>query len=175
MRILFRSRPVAAAALALGALVGCARAWDYGNRSGLRSDVTALLAARGVTLRDLDCRMEGTTRDASCAFRASAAEVEAFVRALSLAPVPPDAEPRSSLSRLVARAPGRCAAPGVPASGVAGRPASLRLKSGRASSFSSFFTGRERTRPVSSCRTPTADAGGYRFPGLSPIRTWGWT
>ncbi|MBK9063207.1 MAG: hypothetical protein IPL89_08430 [Acidobacteria bacterium] len=139
MRGLIRSRPAAVAALALGALVGCARAWDFGNRAGLLSDVTALLAAHGVTPRNLDCRMEGTTRDASCSFRAPAAEVEALARALALEQVDLAADSRSPLFRLVALAPGRCGARGVPASGAAGRPASLRLKSGRAFEFLVLF------------------------------------
>lgn len=139
MRILVRSWPVAAAALALGVLFGCARAWDYGNRAGLRSDVAVLLAGHGVKPADLDCKMEGTTRDASCSFRAPAAVVEALARALALEPVDLVADSRSPLSRLVARAPGRCAARGVPASGVSGRPASLRLKSGRAFEFLVLF------------------------------------
>lgn len=142
MRIALPPRPAAAAALALGFLAGgCARAWDYGNRAGLKSDVAALLAAQAVTPRDLECRMEGTTRDASCAFRASAAEVEALSRGLGLVSVPSGADPSSPLARLVARAPGRCGARALSAAGVEGRPASLRLKSGRAFEFLVLFRG----------------------------------
>ena len=131
-----------AAALALGLLSGgCARAWDAGNRAGLRSDVTALLAGHGVGPREFDCRMEGMTRDASCTFRATAAEVDALFRGLNLASVSSGADSRSPLARLVARAPGRCGAGALSASGVAGRPASLRLKSGRAFEFLVLFRG----------------------------------
>jgi hypothetical protein len=85
--------------------------------------------------------MEGTTRDASCTFRATAAEVDALSRGLNLASVSSGADSRSPLARLVARAPGRCGAGALSASGVAGRPASLRLKSGRAFEFLVLFRG----------------------------------
>ena len=66
---------------------GCERLWDAANRGGAARDAAALLARHGVVVKDLACRMEGTTRMATCTGSLAAAEAERAATALGLGPL----------------------------------------------------------------------------------------
>ncbi len=124
-----------AGALACLLFVGCEPLWNAANRSGLESDVRQLLETAAVVPQHLECRMVGSTRDASCSLRLSSSETASVIHTLALERIHPSPESPSPLARLIARAGPSCvsgSSASLEAFGIAGRPGSLRLPGGSA-------------------------------------------
>jgi len=103
-------------------LAACERLWDAANRGGAEKDAAALLARHGVVVKDLACRMEGTTRTAACSGSLSPADAEKAASALGLGSLDERALGRGDVGCI-----------GLPwRRGAWGRPASLRLANGSA-------------------------------------------
>lgn len=116
-------------------LVGCGPLWNAAGRSSVESDVREILKTTAVVPQHLECRMVGSTRNASCSLRMSPSETASVIRALALESIPSSSETPSLLARLVAHAGPSClagASSGSSAFGIAGRPNALRLASGSA-------------------------------------------
>mgnify|MGYP000901144348 CR=1 FL=1 len=116
-------------------LIGCEPLWSAANRSRLEADVRHILKTAAVMPQHLECRMVGTTRNASCSLRMTPTETASVIRTFALASIHSSSESPSPLARLVAHAGPSCvASASVPlaAFGIAGRPTSLRLPSGSA-------------------------------------------
>jgi len=108
-------------ALALST-AGCEGLWNAANRRGAEKDAATLLARHGVVVKDLACRMEGTTRAASCTGLLGPGEAEKAAAALGLGLLD---------DRTLGRGDVGCI--GFPwRRGLWGRPASLRLEGGTA-------------------------------------------
>lgn len=116
-------------------LAGCGPLWNAANRSSLTVDVREVLGTAGVVPERLECGMTGTSRQAACPVSLSPAQVESVVRTFALERIDLSPESTSPLARLVAGAGTGCVGlskGSVTAFGIAGRPKSLRLGSGRA-------------------------------------------
>lgn len=100
----------------------CEGLWNAANRGGAARDAAALLAPHGLVVKDLACRMEGTTRAATCTGTLSVADAERAAGALGLGTLEERALGRGDVGCI--ELPWR--------RGVWGRPASLRLPHGTA-------------------------------------------
>ena len=71
--------------LALTSLLpGCDTIWNLTNRGALERDIVDLFRNQGLAITNLKCNMIGTSRSATCKFRASAEQVASLVRSLNL-------------------------------------------------------------------------------------------
>ncbi len=112
-------------------VLSCERAWDLANRDSLRRDLTALCAAHGVKVEPCGCHMVGQTRDGVCHVRLDMGQIEWLATRIGLVRV--DTLPEGPRAELAARVAARCGGEGTRWTYAAfGRPASLRLPSGRA-------------------------------------------
>jgi hypothetical protein len=116
-------------------VIGCDPLWNAANRAGLESDMRALLKTAAVEPQHLQCRMVGSTRNASCSLRMSPSETASVIRTFALESIHTSSDPSSPLAWLIAHAGPSCVA-GVSAPlatfGLTGRPNALRLPSGAA-------------------------------------------
>jgi len=122
-------------ALSFFLLIGCEPLWNTSNRSGIESDVRHVLKTAAVIPQSLECRMAGTTRNASCSLLMSPTETASVIRTFALESIHSSSETPSPLARLIAHAGPSCVAgASVPPTvfGIAGRPNSLRFPSGSA-------------------------------------------
>lgn len=127
-------------------LMACDGAWNRGNEPGLRADLKDLLARAEIAAPDLNCRMIGTTRDAIVSVNLSKEQVAALVKAIGLAEYKnPLGDARRfplELSDAARECPLAAAwekDKGISMLAVMGRPASLRLTSGRNFEYLFFF------------------------------------
>ena len=125
-----------ATALACLPLLGCEPLWNAANRAGLESDVRDLLKKAKVVPQRLDCRMVGSTRDASCSLRLSQAEAAAVIQALALGRINSSSGALSSPAHPSAVAGPSCvvgaSAPLAAFGSTDRRPNALRLDGGSA-------------------------------------------
>jgi len=70
--------------LLLTVIMGCETIWNYSNRGTLKKDIVELFKKHGVVIKDPVCNMIGTSREATCEFRAPADQVSLLVRNLHL-------------------------------------------------------------------------------------------
>ena len=68
----------------LTVMVGCEAIWNYGNKGTLKKDIVELFKKHGVVIKDPVCNMIGTSREATCEFRASIDQVSLLVQNLRL-------------------------------------------------------------------------------------------
>ena len=67
--------------IAFGFLLwGCEALWNLGHQSSLKNEMGELFKAHGILISQPDCSMIGTTRSATCRFKASPEQVEASAR-----------------------------------------------------------------------------------------------
>lgn len=78
-------------------LSSCDAAWNLANRRSLENDLTELFNKHGVGVADPVCNMIGTTRSATCEFRASTEQVTSLVGGLNLREVGPEDSTRDCL------------------------------------------------------------------------------
>ena len=88
--------------IALGFLLwGCDTLWNLGHQSSLKNEMGELFKAHGILISQPDCSMIGTTRSATCRFKASTEQVGALVRGLNLQELKADESERETLTRRV--------------------------------------------------------------------------
>lgn len=127
-------------------LTGCETIWKCGNNWTLKKDIVELFKKHGVVIADPVCNMIGTTRNATCEFSASAAQVSSLVKGLNLKEVQGEGESKDHLLLKSIPSNGGCLACGSfkNASKIkvyfSGRwPSELQLKRGTAFKYLILF------------------------------------
>jgi len=88
--------------IAFGFLLwGCEALWNLGHQSSLKNDIDELFRAHGIVISQPNCNMIGTTRSATCRFKASPEQVGALACGLHLKELKEDETEREVLARRV--------------------------------------------------------------------------
>jgi len=127
-------------------ITGCETIWNYGNKRALKKDIIELFKKHGVAIKYPVCNMIGTTRDATCEFRASADQVSSLVRGLNLKEVGVESASKPNMLLKVNQANVGCLAcrsfknvSKIKVFTSGHRPSELRLKSGAAFEYLILF------------------------------------
>jgi len=67
---------------------GCGVVWNLGNKPGFQGDMSGILQAQGVDLKDANCSMVRMSRQGNCDFTATRSDIDKLVKGIPLKRLP---------------------------------------------------------------------------------------